>query len=129
MINIGRTDLVRAKPLRQKKPKSAKNTQQELGCSDDLTDSNSTDNFEFINKDKLVQSTDNNKSNTSYSELPQEPSKTSLSKSFNNIESVNYQSTGDHKETQTNIAEPEKPQSDKEKSKTIMNSIKSFFKL
>lgn len=129
MITMGRTDLVRAKPLREKKPKSAKTTQQELGCSDDLTDS-FTDSEHSI-KDKLsVQNPNNGKHTISTSpEIAQKPSTTLVSKSFlDKTESENHQSTGEHKKVQTNKTEQENPQSDKQESKTIMSSIKSFFK-
>lgn len=49
MISIGRTDLVRNKPLREKKPKAVKK-QQELGCSDETLDSSHSDIVQSIDK-------------------------------------------------------------------------------
>lgn len=42
MVAMGRTDLVRAKPVREKQPKKTETKQQGFGCSDD-TDSNQLD--------------------------------------------------------------------------------------
>lgn len=128
MINLGRTDLVRAKPLREKKPKTVKSKQQELGCSDDLTDSNNTS--ELSSKRTVdVQNSVSVQFNSSTSpETPQTLKKDDTQGSLQDqAESEKRQSTGDCK-AQSDRVEQGNQIGDKEKSKTIMSSIKSFFK-
>lgn len=120
MISIGRSDLVRVKPVREKKPKSEVKSQQELGCSDELTDS--------IDLRGPVQSIVKNSSSLEMTQpvaVPQMQSK-DLDSIKNNVmsnkESVERQSTGEKGNKQT--AKTSKP----EQSKDLLSSIRSFFK-
>lgn len=117
MISIGRTDLVRSRPVREKKAKDSVQKQQELGCSDGPADST----LQTSNKDYIVQSIDKHTStspdmsNTNKENIvPQSLSVTSES---------NRQSTGD-----TNSPVKASIQDDQPKqSKNIFSSIKNFF--
>lgn len=124
MISMGRSDLVRAKPIRVKKPKSAEKSLQELGCSDVLTDS--------IEPKDTVQSIVKNSSSPekikSQVETPQSPKTEELKENsiksveISNKQSVVSWSTGE--KGLNEAAETSKPK----QSKDLMSSIRSFFK-
>lgn len=112
MVAKGRSDLVRTKPAIEKKIKPVKKAQQELGCSDESTDS-STDksNVDVQNINKLHISTS-----------PDLPSNKAPSIKINES---NRQSTSENEESKTESM----PRNDEGKqSKTIISSIKRLFK-
>lgn len=123
MISVGRADLVRAKPLREKKPKTTVKSQQELGCSDKSTDSiEPKDTVHSIIKHSC------SPEKTSHVKVPQPSGSKDLSlnsniKSNETSEESESQSTGDKGNNEaTETSEPKQ-------SKDLMSSIKSFFKL
>lgn len=130
MISIGRVDLVRAKPTKEKKPLVAKKQQQEIGCSDDFSDSST----QLSDKDDVYNVQSISKEHTSTSrEVPQMSNINEVTSISDKCpESVSCQSTGatsEIKTIQSNRIEPSKPNDDKEtQSKTIIGSIKKFFK-
>lgn len=117
MVSIGRTDLVRSKPAKEKKTKKVDSSQQELGCSDDadsiLTDSPIVDM-------KSVQSIDKDVKTSQIIPLNSD----SIGKDQREMD-TNHQSTGEQVvyDKQT-ISDSTKDK----KSKGFISSIKSFFK-
>lgn len=114
MISIGRTDLVRNKPLREKKPKAVKK-QQELGCSDETLDSSHSD---------IVQSIDKHTSTSPDTFISNKETKVPPSCVTSE---ASRQSTGDVG-LSDKASVPQSVQSDQPKqSKNIFSSIKNFF--
>lgn len=112
MVAKGRSDLVRTKPAVEKKIKPAKKAQQELGCSDETTDSPSDkSNVDVQNISNLHISTNPDLS----------PNKITLQE----INESNRQSTSEKAEskTETSLRNEEGKQS-----KTFISSIKRLFK-
>lgn len=128
MITIGRPDVVRAKPERVKKVAKAGKREQEFGCSDVSSVSNSIDS-NLIDKDIIHVQSNDKKTNSSSLEMPASTIQTEVLSDVQN-EPAKRQSTGENDITQSAKTEST-ISSDKEsqKSKTIMSSIKSFFKL
>lgn len=125
MLSLGREDLIRSKPLREKKPKAPVKIEQVFGCSDDSTDYNT-----ISHKQTAVQSIV--KSSISCEEI----SKVESRDPENMQPGPNHQSTGDLDMSQgrdENKVNTDKdviiPNAEEQQSKNIFSSLKNFFKL
>lgn len=103
MISIGRSDLVRQKPVAKKRSTTIKN-EQGLGCSD-----NSNDHLKIKSTTSLCE-------NNSSINKPQ---------GIEELKSEEYQSTGDRNNSKQ--TEPNNPSENK--SKNFLTKLKQFFKL
>lgn len=112
---MGRADLVRSKPLREKKPKAEAKKQQELGCSDE------TDSPQSSDKDYIVQSID--KSTSTSPDMSNTNKENIVPHSVSVTSESSRRSTGD---VDTPSKLPLKNDQPKE-SKNIFSSIKNFF--
>lgn len=125
MVSIGRTDLVRTKPLREKKSKVSEKKQQEIGCSDEIVDS-IHDHSELNTKNYNVQSIPK-EINIASPALPEANDPRSIPdvlKESSNI-GPDRQSTGEQEKVKSN--KTVNSVSEKKESKNFISSIKSFF--
>lgn len=146
MISLGRSDLVRSKTLREPRPRIQKTKQQELGCSDEFADSDvkvHTSQTE-ISKVFVQQPIEDKTKPVSTSQASQGVAQ--ITKKYPKVvqkvgnkehaavkenvvkESENYQSTSE--QAQPKVTDPFDKNNTKnvDKSKTIISSIKGFFK-
>lgn len=126
MVSIGRTDLVPSRTLRQKSTKKEE-SEQGLGCSDKST---VILNTKANSKPSNVKAQLTNNINV-HSEESHNLPKTELNDTISsekNKKISEYQSTGDQNEIQNKDEPINTSKSNEEKSKTLLTSIKSFFK-
>lgn len=121
MVAVNRQDLLRVNALRDKKPKDKESKAQELGCSES-------------NQNSIIKSKSSNQTNIEYKSAKPKVIKEIRNKDTNITETSEIRSTGDqfdHRAIQENANKNELKyeKHENKNDKTIISSIKNFFKL
>lgn len=128
MVSLGRSDLVRTKLPREKKPASTKKAQQELGCSVNSTDSNLVLHHHSHAKYKHVKSKDNESTTSEPLNLESNVKTESAQRPSTSVNSINKPESEELRSTGATQSEEIGSEKNKEQSKTIIGSLKNFFK-